>query len=63
MIDQNNLFVDFGVCAEKAGEAMSTLSNALNKLYKPLNFIINSIDTSKTDLFLQPDCNIKANNS
>ena len=35
MIDGTDLFVNFGIASEKAGEAMSKLSNALNTLYKP----------------------------
>ena len=35
MINGADIFVDFGIASEKAGEAMSKLSNALNTLYKP----------------------------
>lgn len=35
MIDGADLFVNFGIASEKAGEAMSKLSNTLNTLYKP----------------------------
>lgn len=35
MIDGADVFVNFGIASEKAGEAMSKLSNALNTLYKP----------------------------
>jgi hypothetical protein len=35
MIDEADVFVNFGIASEKAGEAMYKLSNALNTLYKP----------------------------